>query len=176
MCAPEPQWLWPVSIMLTRRRSTGKIGRLLSGRLGVRITPSRPITEGQPARRRQPLLRAWHWKRCGDRVSGLPPFATLGHWLIAGLPSRAKGVRFSQVAPRSLRLPARMPALSKRGSGGSTRRLYQLMRHLRRGLGPLKPDSRVRHPGPLPITLCRRRGPAPHKGGGWGRHPAERPC
>lgn len=29
--------------------------------------------EGQPARRWQPLLRAWRRQRRGDRVSGLPP-------------------------------------------------------------------------------------------------------
>ena len=78
--------------------------RLLNGFTRVRILPRAPVWRVNPPGRGRRLLSA----RCGNacescsQLSAKLVSADLGHWLIARLPSVAKGVRFLQSAPTCL--------------------------------------------------------------------------
>ncbi len=65
---------------------------------------------------------------------------------------------------------------SHRRGGIDTRRDSHLTRSVRRRARPLKPQSSVRHRGPLPATRCLRRGRGFHTAVRAGRHRPSGPC
>ena len=120
--------------------------------LRVRITLGSPLWKAKSSGDDRDLLNRWRLNAVGIVLSAFR-HAGMVHWLIAGLPSRAKGVRSSLPAPI-------FPVSSKEGQlpfkqwNGGSNPPTGTTRFVRRRRHPHKVSRRDRHAHSRPCWIC----------------------